>query len=366
MIANLNIREKVNERKIAVTDSILFALKRMDTIDKKLLLVFDGERFAGILSVGDIQRAIIDNQPITIQVQNILRKKFVSASIHDELSSIHEIMLQKRIECMPVLDDNSNLSDVVFWEDLFPENPKMTINDLNFPVVIMAGGKGERLRPFTYVLPKPLFPIGERTIIENIIDKFSEVGCKNFYISINHKADLIKYYLTKLNLGSVNLSFFQEEKPLGTAGSLFLLKGKIKSTFFVTNCDILIDQDLAKLVDYHREEKNEMTIVAALKHLKIPYGTVETGHGGQLISLVEKPELNIKINSGLYLLEPHLLDAIPDNKFFNITELIEEILQRKGKVGVFPVSEGSWKDIGEWAEYLRVNKLAKYDLPHFS
>jgi NDP-sugar pyrophosphorylase family protein len=134
---------------------------------------------------------------------------------------------------------------------------------------------------------------------------------------------------------------------LGTGGSLTLLKGKINQTFFVNNCDILINQDYSEILNFHIKNKHEITIVAALKHYAIPYGTIETGNNGHLIELTEKPELTFKINSGMYVLEPHLLDEIPENKFFHITQLIESVKHRKGKIGVFPVSEKSWVDIGE-------------------
>jgi NDP-sugar pyrophosphorylase family protein len=141
---------------------------------------------------------------------------------------------------------------------------------------------------------------------------------------------------------------------MGTAGSLSLLKDRIHETFFVSNCDILIEQDYSEILRYHKENKNEITLVAALKHYPIPYGTVEAGENGQLIALKEKPELTFKINSGMYILDPHLLNEIPDNQFFHIIQLIEKVKKRKGKVGVFPVSEKSWRDIGEWSEYLKL------------
>ncbi|MDB4729693.1 sugar phosphate nucleotidyltransferase, partial [Akkermansiaceae bacterium] len=126
---------------------------------------------------------------------------------------------------------------------------------------------------------------------------------------------------------------------------------RIKETFFVSNCDIIIDADYADIYRYHQEEKNEITMVVSLKHIKIPYGTVETEEGGQVTSLVEKPELTYMVNAGLYILEPHLLDEIKEDTFFHITELIDLVKKRGGRVGAFPVSEKSWCDIGEWAEY---------------
>jgi NDP-sugar pyrophosphorylase family protein len=189
-------------------------------------------------------------------------------------------------------------------------------------------------------------------MLEEIFERFGNHGCNEFYISINYKAELIEYYIKNQNL-SYHLKFFKEKNPLGTGGSLALLKGKIFQTFFVSNCDILIEQDYSEILDYHRKNNNEITIVAALKYYPIPYGTIETGENGQLIELREKPEYTLKINSGMYILEPQLLNEIPENTYFHITNLIENILKRNGKVGVYPVSEKSWKDMGEWSEYYK-------------
>jgi NDP-sugar pyrophosphorylase family protein len=147
------------------------------------------------------------------------------------------------------------------------------------------------------------------------------------------------------------MNYFTENEPLGTAGSLFLLREKLKETFFVTNCDILIKQDYAEILEYHYQHKNELTLVAAIKHYSIPYGTVKTGEGGSLKSFREKPDVQFLVNAGMYILEPHLLKEIPENTFFHITDLIDKIKRRGGNVGVFPVSEGAWMDIGEWKEY---------------
>jgi NDP-sugar pyrophosphorylase family protein len=213
----------------------------------------------------------------------------------------------------------------------------------------MAGGSGTRLKPLTNVLPKPLIPIGEKTIIEEIFERFGNHGCNEFFLSVNYKAELIEFYLRNQQL-PYKLNFFKEEKPMGTAGSLSLLKDKIVQTFFVSNCDILIEQDYSEILDFHRENKNEITIVAALRNYPIPYGVIETGDNGVLLNIQEKPEFTFKINSGMYILEPHLLNEIPLNEFYDITQLINKVRKRKGHISVFPVNEGSWKDIGNWDE----------------
>jgi NDP-sugar pyrophosphorylase family protein len=259
-------------------------------------------------------------------------------------------MLKNRTEFMPVVDDERNIVDIIFWEDIFTEQDKFK-EKLNLPVVIMAGGKGTRMQPLTHIIPKPLIPLDDKTIVEHIIDHFKKIGCKDFYMSVNYKAKNIRDYFAELEK-DYNISFFEEAKPLGTAGSLHLLNGKIDKPFFISNCDILIEEDYREIYKYHKEYNNELTIVGAFRHYPIPYGTLETCEEGQLLSITEKPELSFLINSGMYILEPHLIAEIPQNKFFHITDLIKKIKERNGRVGVFPVSEKSWVDLGEWDKYL--------------
>jgi dTDP-glucose pyrophosphorylase len=332
--------------------TISSAMKHMDTAPSKLLIVVADDKYLGLLSIGDIQRAIIKNHKLNEKVSAIMRNDYIIAHPGHNLDDIKKLMLKIRAEFMPVVDENKNLVDVYFWEDLFGETKKEPLFHFNLPVVIMAGGFGTRLKPLTNVLPKPLIPINDKTFIEEIFERFNDHGCDSFYVSVNYKAELIEYYLSKQNL-PYNIQYFKEDKPMGTAGSLSLLKGHIKETLFVSNCDILIDQDYSEVLKYHRENKNEITVVAALKHYPIPYGTIETGENGKLLALTEKPEISFKINTGIYILEPHLLNEIPKNVMFHMTQLIENVNKRNGRIGVFPVSEKSWKDIGEWQEYLK-------------
>lgn len=341
-----------NDLKVASDSSLFQALKQMDTIRKKLLMVFSEESFVGLLSIGDIQRAIINNTDLSTPISKILRKDIIVAKEDEGIESIKDKMLKIRAEFMPVVSDSNKLTKIIFWEDLFADTPLPPKKQFHLPVIIMAGGFGTRLKPLTNVIPKPLIPINEKTIIEHIFDRFYEHGCDHFYISVNYKAELIEYYLSEQKL-PYKLVYFKEDKPMGTAGSLSLLKGKIQETFFVSNCDIIIEQDYSEILEYHKQNNNEITVVAALKNYPIPYGTIQTGERGELKELIEKPNLTFKINSGMYILEPHLIDEVPENEFFHITQLIEKVKNRGGRVGVFPVSEKSWRDIGEWDEYLK-------------
>ena len=347
------MESKIKNISIPHNANIITALKQMDAIKHKLLIVIKDGKFYRLLSIGDIQRAIIKgvdmNSPITL----ILRDKTKVASINDDMRIVKATMKERSNEFMPIIDDDNNLVDVIFWEDLFETNPKPKKSNLNLPVIIMAGGQGSRLRPLTNVLPKPLIPIGEQTMMEDIMDRFVDCGCKQFYISVNYKADIIKRYFDNLKGKPYEISYFQEDKPLGTAGSLHLLNGQINTTFFVSNCDIIIDDDYAEILKYHRENKNEITVVAAIKNMSIPYGTLETKEGGLLADIKEKPNFTYKINTGMYILEPHLIDEIPVDEFYHITFLIEKLMKEGRRVGVYPINEGSWIDVGNWDEYLK-------------
>jgi len=347
--------DKIKNRTIDVDSTILQGLSKMDKEGVKLLFVFDKIKFVSLLTIGDIQRAILKGASLDLSVASIIDKDKIYALKSDTVEDIKNRMFKLRAECMPVLSDHGELIEVYFWGDFFSKN--INKEKINLPVVIMAGGKGTRLQPLTNVIPKPLIPINEKTIIEEIMDRFVEYGCNNFYLSVNYKAELIKYYFENLNNSNYIVHYFMEDKPLGTAGSLSLLKNKIDTTFFVSNCDILIDDDYSEILKYHRDNKNEITIVSTLKHYSIPYGTIETAKGGILTKLEEKPELTFQINSGMYILEPHLLNEIPVDKFYHITTLIENTQKRDGKVGVFPVSEGSWQDLGNWDDYKKILKI---------
>lgn len=344
---------KIKERIIAPSASLLEAMKGMDEAKVKMLFVFGGEHFEGIVTIGDIQRAIIKNVPLENPVSTIVGRNKKYAHPDESLDDIRKKMISLRAECMPVVDNQGELVNVYFWSDLFKRSEPQHREKINLPVVIMAGGKGTRLKPLTNVIPKPLVPVGDKTILEVIMDQFESIGCTKFFMSVNYKADMMKYYLSQLE-HQYEVEFFQEEKPLGTIGSVSLLKGKITTPFFVSNCDSINEQDYRDVYDYHVSNHNDLTIVTMVKTFKIPYGVIETGEDGLMVSLSEKPELTYQVNTGVYILNPSCIEEIPEGEFFHITHLMEKIKARGGRVGCFPVSEHAWKDMGEWPEYLKM------------
>lgn len=349
----MNNISKIKEKIISINDSIVSALEKMDGHRTKLVFVFDGDKFESILTIGDIQRAIIRHSALGDPVNSILEKDKIYASDKEPIEHIKEVMMKELIDCMPVLNAEGEIVDVLFWHDVFDTPVIDNREKISIPVVIMAGGKGSRLKPITNVLPKPLIPVGDKTILEVIMDQFESIGCHKFYMSVNYKADMMKYYLSQLD-HQYDIEFFMEDKPLGTIGSVSLLKGKIITPFFVSNCDSINEQDYRDVYDYHISNHNDMTIVTMVKTFKIPYGVIETGEDGLMTALSEKPELTYQVNTGVYILNPELIDEIPEGEFFHITHLMEKVQKRGGRVGCFPVSEHSWRDMGEWPEYLKM------------
>lgn len=348
------VKEKIKKRSISIKTSILHALHQMDREGVKSLIVFEHNTFKGMITIGDIQRTIIKKNDLNQAIAHILDIHKTYAKQGDAIEDIKSLMMAIRAECMPILDTEGQLYDVLFWEDIISEKFIRCANPFDLPIVIMAGGKGIRLKPLTNILPKPLIPIGEKTLIEEIMDKFVACGSHRFFLSLNYKADFIQSYLEQQNNTAYCLTYFKENQPLGTSGSLALLKEKIKTTFFVSNCDILIDEDYSQILHYHKENQNELTLITALKSFAIPYGIVETKKDGVLVAIKEKPDVSFHINTGMYILEPHILQQIPVNQYYDITDLIQNIIKRAGRVGCFPISDKSWKDMGNWEDYLKI------------
>ena len=345
-------------------DTTIFeALGIMDKEVVKLLIVLNSnDKFLSLLSIGDIQRAILANKPLDTPVIEITRKNILIGKVTDSKKDLEQLILTRKIEFIPVIDEGNNVVDVIYWKDVSSEKRYNKEALSKVPVVIMAGGKGQRLKPITNIIPKPLVPVGEKAMIHIIIEKFMSFGCNTFYISIGYKGDMIKQHIDELGL-PCTIYYFTEDKPLGTAGSLSIIRDELKSDFIVSNCDILIDQDYEQVLKYHQESNNQLTAIAALKSFSIPYGVLETEEDGRLTKMKEKPSFNFQVNAGVYFLSNTVLNLLPNNQFYNITDMMSKLLEGSGKVGVFPVSEGSWFDIGEWKEYQKTQLVfEKLDL----
>jgi len=324
--------------------SIREAIKKLDIGAKKILLILEETKLKAVLTDGDIRRWILKNGDLEAPVKLIMNSNPIYLLIEDG-DKAKELMKRHFIEAIPLVDKEKNLESIIFWNDESSEKLNY-FNTLDNPVVIMAGGKGTRLYPYTKILPKPLIPIGETPIIERIINKFTEYGCNNFHLTVNYKKNMIKSYFNDLEK-CYHINYIEEDKPLGTGGSLYLLKGTIDKTFFVSNCDVLIDANYSDILKHHKNKGNKITMVTSLKHFIIPYGVIHLNQDEIVNKIVEKPELTYLVNTGMYVIEPEALNDIPENQFFNLPDLYEYYMKTGQKVGVYPISDGCWMDMGQ-------------------
>ncbi len=336
---------------IKQNQTIKDALKQTTVASSKCLLVVKKDKLLGTLSDGDLRKAILSGASLSESIDGFYNASpTVLLENNYSITDAKKIFLEKNFDLIPIINSNNIIVNLLMWSDVFNEIENNTVLPLNVPVVIMAGGKGTRLEPFTKVLPKPLVPIHETPIIEHIIKRFVKYGCTEYFISINYKGKIIKAYFDELN-PKYNVDFIEEESPLGTAGSLGLVRKKFNKPFFVTNCDIIIEADYNKLYNYHIEGNYDITLVASAKEYIIPYGTCKLNDQGDLSYITEKPKYDFLINTGLYVLSQEILNIIPKGKLYHITDLITDIIKANKKIGVFPINDDNWIDTGQWAEY---------------
>jgi dTDP-glucose pyrophosphorylase len=346
------MNKEIDKYLIHSTITVKSAMKQLDLSHGKILfLVDDAQRLIGSLTDGDIRRWILSGSDLENVVQNACNPKPYSVVKGYDFQLVKKEILKEKYSAIPVLDFDGKILDILFWDEMFePMEFPPQVKELDCHVVIMAGGQGTRLEPFTKILPKPLIPIGDKTIIELIMDKFQNFSINHFIVSINHKAKIIKSYFEELN-PSYSIEYIEEKKQLGTIGALAFLHGKLNKPILVTNCDIIIDTDYTELLNFHKKNNYDISLVASTMNHKVPYGVCEIEHGGVLTKFTEKPEYSFLASTGMYIVNPEILELIPENMFYHITHLIERVRENGGRVGVFPISENSWLDTGEWQEY---------------
>lgn len=341
---------KFEELILDKNNSILKVLEHINKNGKGIIFITDKGKFAGVVTDGDIRRFLLSGGTTSEKVENLLNTESHYLYLNHDISK--KVYLNKNnISSVPIVNFSNEISEIYFEDGtcLYPEK------SLQIPVVIMAGGKGSRLFPYTQILPKPLIPIGNLTITEHIINNFKQFGCQEYHMIVNYKKEFIKTYF-RTNDEKYGINFIDETEFLGTAGGLKLLKNVINSTFFMSNCDVLIEGNYSEMLDYHIQNKNIITLICANKQVHIPYGTVETDINGIAKRFTEKPEIFIKTNTGMYIIEPDFLNEIPDNTFIHITDVIKKCIAKNLRVGTFMVDEDSWMDMGQINE---MNEMIK-------
>lgn len=331
----------------------------LDKIDKCgygiIYIVNDQFQLVGAVSDGDIRRWIIKTNDLTANV-SMFMNKYPKYIFENEQDKIDEYRIKYPINSLPILNNNKEIKDVIVFQGNCRPTRKLKRNKtLAAPCVIMAGGKGTRLYPYTKILPKPLIPIKDTPILERIFNQFVDFGINKFYLTVNYKKNMIKSYFDEIN-PEYNIVYIEESKPLGTAGSINLITDKFSCPIFIANCDSLIYADYNDLYNFHIESKNTITVVSSLKNITIPYGVLKTKKNGELIEMEEKPRLSYFINTGMYIVNPETIELIPKNQIYHMTDLIQDVKNSGGKVGMYPISEDSFLDMGEFNEMRRMEE----------
>lgn len=324
--------------------TMIEAMTQLDRIARKVLFVVSEKGLVAALTDGDIRRWILKKGNLEVSVKEIAnyKPKFLTEK---EKHKARRFMKEHSIEAIPIVNKHNKITSIVFAH----EEPVRARKELTVPVIIMAGGLGTRLYPYTKILPKPLIPIGEIPIVEHIINRFVENGCNEFYLILNHKKNMIKAYFNDLER-AYQVTYIDEEKPLGTGGGLSLLKGKINTTFILSNCDILIDEDYQKILTYHQKQNNFITMICSMKRIRIPYGIVEISETGEIEEMKEKPELSFFVNTGMYVVDGRVVGELESGQEMGFPDIIEKYRNQGEKIGVFPIGEKAWLDMGQLDE----------------
>lgn len=337
-------KEKIKKFIGPDTLTVLEAMQRINGNTHGILFLVDkGDRLSGCVTDGDVRRYLLAGGQTEDAVAGAANRTPVSARNIEQARGLFSI---RNHVAIPVIDNDKRIVDLYCGEETGTGTRK---HSLDIPVVINAGGKGSRLDPFTRVLPKPLIPVGETPIIEHILRQYRDYGCRDFHIIVNYKKELIKAYFSD-SFEQYDIVWHDEEKPLGTGGGLTLLRGQIGSTFLFANCDVLLTADYEQMLVHHREQGNRITMICAEKNLSIPYGVVETEKDGSIREMKEKPNLSFLTNTGIYFVEPEVIDDMEDDKVIDFPDVIIAEKQKGKKVGVYAIGEDDWMDMGQIGE----------------
>ena len=322
------------------------ALRLLDENGNGVLPVVDrNNKFIGIITDGDIRRAFLNKNLSLNTVIN--RNPF---TIRDTASKIRKIQFLKKIHRrhLPILNEKGELVDVFLLDEI-------DFNIKDNSVVIMAGGLGSRLGELTKNIPKPMLKVGEKPILEIILESFIDKGFNDFYISVNYKSDIIKNYFKDGRDYGVKIQYLEEDKPLGTVGGLTLIEPIPTKPFFLINGDILTDVNFEDVLNHYNKSKALATVCVRNYSFNVPYGVINTDGNNNIKTIDEKPKFNFKVNAGIYVLNPELLNEIPKNSYYDITSLFNKILKNKGKISTYTIN-GYWLDIGLKNDFKKANK----------
>lgn len=341
----------INVEKLFVFEnySIRQVLKVLDEGAKGIVFVVDpNHSLVGTITDGDIRRALLKGEDLESKVSNIVHREPIYANIDMNKTQIKDLIIKKAVKVMPIVDNNGKIIDIITINDLLlPEGKENT-------VVIMAGGLGSRLKELTEEIPKPMLKVGEHPMLQHIINNFKQHGYNKIVMSVNYKSEIIENYFQDGYAYGVKIEYVKENKRLGTAGGIKLAKSFINSPFFVINGDIFTNLNVNKMMKFHVDNNYDITIGVRKYLFQVPYGTLEIDNN-MVNKLSEKPKMEFMINGGIYCLNPNVIDLIPNDTYFEITELINICIEKGFRIGSYEIMD-YWMDIGKVEDYLKVNE----------
>ena len=333
---------------ISPTAKIRRALEIIDSGSMKIALVADeSQKLLGTLTDGDVRRAFLNGKGLDDSIEAIYYRTPITCGINESKEKILQLAVRHKLYQIPIVDDNGRIVGIAQVDDLL--KPTQHKNK----VVLMVGGLGARLSPLTDSTPKPMLHVGNKPILETIIDGFSKYGFTDITLSVNYKSHIIEDYFGNGEAFGVNIDYVHETKRMGTAGALSLIRNNLTEPFFVMNGDLLTNVNFEHMHEYHLSHDAAATMAVREYDFQVPYGVVNL-HEGQILSIEEKPTRKFFVSAGIYMLSPEVLSYIPINEFFDMPTLFERIIAKRGNVISFPIRE-YWLDIGRTSDYERAN-----------
>lgn len=340
--------KNIDNIKLAKNSTIKDALKIIDKGAMQIALVIDeDDKLIGTITDGDIRRGLLKGLGLNSSIEPIIYKNPTVAKLSDTKEQILQLALSKKLHQIPIVDDNNRLIGIQEIDELI--KPKEKPNK----VILMVGGLGTRLRPLTEKTPKPMLKVGNKPILQTIVEKFAEYGYKNIIMCVNYKSHIIKDYFKDGKDFGVNIEYVLEKKRMGTAGALSLLKERPKEPFFVMNGDILTNVNFKHLHNFHIANSAVATMCIREYDFQVPYGVANLD-GNKILSIEEKPIQKFFVSAGIYMLTPDALKYIPKNKFYDMPTLFEKLISEKQNTISFPLRE-YWLDIGRIEEFEKAN-----------
>lgn len=341
-------KNRMDEFISSPSSTVREAMRRIEKNKKGLLFVIDSDsKLIGSVSDGDIRRGILNGAQLDEPIFALMNSHPFYISIQEQVTADLKFFEEKGFKMIPVCDEEGKVLH------LLSPDPEKNFSPVENPVVLMVGGRGIRLEPLTQNIPKPLLKVGNKPILQTILERLHLFGFRDIFLCTNYLSDHIEEFCGDGSAFGLNIRYFKEEIKLGTIGAVKYLEDHLNLPFLVMNGDLLTSLNYKSVLDFHIEHQAELTIGSASYKTIVPYGVIQT-EGHQVTSILEKPTYSFRISGGIYALSPNVLKLIPKGAFYDITDLMENLLRKNHSVIAFPIEE-YWLDIGQHQDYEKAN-----------